>query len=39
MKLMNQIEAEFLGVVRAVLVEDGRPVEFGEALFEIERPD
>ena len=36
MKLMNQIEAEQAGVVRAVLVEDGRPVEFGEPLFEIE---
>ena len=36
MKLMNQIEAEFPGVVRAVLVEDGHPVEFGEPLFEIE---
>ncbi|MHB8835268.1 MAG: acetyl-CoA carboxylase biotin carboxyl carrier protein [Candidatus Methylomirabilia bacterium] len=36
MKLMNQIEADQAGVVRAVLVEDGRPVEFGEPLFEIE---
>ena len=39
MKLMNQIEAEQAGVVRAVLVEDGRPVEFGEPLFEIEKAD
>jgi acetyl-CoA carboxylase biotin carboxyl carrier protein len=37
MKLMNQIESEFAGVVRAVLVEEGRPVEFGEPLFEIEK--
>ena len=36
MKLMNQIEAEQAGVVRAVLTEDGRPVEFGEPLFEIQ---
>jgi len=36
MKLMNQIEAEQAGIVRAVLAEDGRPVEFGEPLFEIE---
>jgi acetyl-CoA carboxylase biotin carboxyl carrier protein len=36
MKLMNQIEAEQAGLVRAILVEDGRPVEFGEPLFEIE---
>jgi len=39
MKLMNQIESEYAGVVRAVLVEEGRPVEFGEPLFEIERTD
>ena len=39
MKLMNQIEAEQAGIVRAVLAEDGRPVEFGEPLFEIETAD
>jgi len=39
MKLMNQIEAEEAGIVRAVLAEDGSPVEFGEALFEIETGD
>jgi acetyl-CoA carboxylase biotin carboxyl carrier protein len=39
MKLMNQIEAEEAGIVRAVLAEDGRPVEFGEPLFEIEKAD
>ena len=39
MKLMNQIEADQAGIVRAVLVEDGRPVEFGEPLFEIETGD
>jgi acetyl-CoA carboxylase biotin carboxyl carrier protein len=37
MKLMNEIEAEHAGKVRAVLVENGLPVEFGEPLFEIER--
>jgi len=36
MKLMNQIEAEQEGMVRAVLAQDGSPVEFGEPLFEIE---
>jgi len=36
MKLMNQIESEQAGVVRAVLAVDGSPVEFGEPLFEIE---
>jgi len=39
MKLMNQIEAERAGIVRAVLAEDGSPVEFGEPLFEIETAD
>jgi len=37
MKLMNQIEAEVAGTIRAVLAEDGHPVEFGEPLFEIEK--
>jgi acetyl-CoA carboxylase biotin carboxyl carrier protein len=33
MKLMNEIEAEEEGVIAAKLVETGRPVEYGEALF------
>lgn len=33
MKLMNEIEAETAGVVTARLVENGRPVEYGEAMF------
>ncbi|MFT4725521.1 MAG: acetyl-CoA carboxylase biotin carboxyl carrier protein [Granulosicoccus sp.] len=36
MKIMNQIEAEISGTVRAVLVEDGQPVEFGEPLIVID---
>ncbi|MDO4998249.1 MAG: acetyl-CoA carboxylase biotin carboxyl carrier protein [Neisseria sp.] len=36
MKLMNEIEAEKSGVVKAILVENGQPVEFGEPLFIIE---
>lgn len=32
MKIMNRIEAEKAGTVRAVLVEDGQPVEYGEPL-------
>lgn len=36
MKLMNQIEAEQAGTVRAILAEEGQPVEFGEPLFEID---
>ena len=35
MKLMNEIEAEVAGTVLAKLVEDGRPVEYGQALFTI----
>jgi acetyl-CoA carboxylase biotin carboxyl carrier protein len=35
MKLMNEIECEVTGVVAAKLVENGRPVEYGEALFAI----
>ena len=36
MKMMNEIEAEFRGRVKQVLIENGRPVEYGEALFLIE---
>ena len=35
MKLMNEIEAEAAGTIAAKLVENGRPVEYGEALFAI----
>ena len=35
MKLMNEIESEVVGTVVAKLVENGRPVEYGEALFAI----
>ncbi len=35
MKLMNEIECEVAGVVAAKLVENGRPVEYGEALYAI----
>jgi acetyl-CoA carboxylase biotin carboxyl carrier protein len=33
MKLMNEIEAEAAGVISDRLVENGHPVEYGEALF------
>jgi acetyl-CoA carboxylase biotin carboxyl carrier protein len=36
MKLMNEVGAEFSGTVREVLVENGQPVEFGQALFLVE---
>ena len=35
MKLMNEIEADKGGVIKAVLVENGQPVEFGQPLFVI----
>ena len=36
MKMMNQIESEVAGRVVSILVENGSPVEFGQALFIIE---
>ncbi len=36
MKLMNEIEAEKSGVIKAILVENAQPVEYGEPLFIIE---
>ena len=36
MKLMNEIGADIRGTIKEVLVENGQPVEFGQALFLIE---
>jgi acetyl-CoA carboxylase biotin carboxyl carrier protein len=36
MKLMNEIECEVSGTVVAKLVENGRPVEYGESLFAVQ---
>jgi acetyl-CoA carboxylase biotin carboxyl carrier protein len=36
MKLMNEIEADKSGIIKAILVENGQPVEFGQPLFIIE---
>jgi acetyl-CoA carboxylase biotin carboxyl carrier protein len=33
MKLLNEIEADRDGVVKAILVESGQPVEYGQPLF------
>jgi acetyl-CoA carboxylase biotin carboxyl carrier protein len=33
MKLMNEIEADASGVVKAILVENGQPIEYGQPLF------
>ncbi len=36
MKLLNEIEAGFDGVIKEILVENGQPVEFGQPLFVVE---
>src|SRR6266571_4036643 len=33
MKLMNEIDADAAGVIKAILVENGQPVEYGQPLF------
>jgi acetyl-CoA carboxylase biotin carboxyl carrier protein len=33
MKLMNEIEADAAGTIKAILVENGQPVEYGQPLF------
>ena len=35
MKLLNEIESDQGGVIKAILVENGQPVEYGEPLFVI----
>ena len=35
MKIMNEIESEYSGVVREVLVQNAQPVEYGQVLFRI----
>lgn len=35
MKLMNEVECDKTGVIKAILVENGQPVEYGEPLFVI----
>jgi acetyl-CoA carboxylase biotin carboxyl carrier protein len=37
MKLMNEIESERAGTIVEVLVENGKPVEFGQRLFKVRR--
>ncbi len=36
MKMMNQIDADKAGTIKAILISDGEPVEFDEPLFIIE---
>lgn len=36
MKIMNEIESEYSGVVKEILVSDAQPVEYGQVLFRID---
>jgi oxaloacetate decarboxylase (Na+ extruding) subunit alpha len=36
MKLMNEVKAEIEGVIRTIHVQNGQPVEYGQALFDLE---
>jgi acetyl-CoA carboxylase biotin carboxyl carrier protein len=35
MKVMNEIKAEISGVIAEVVAENGKPVQFGQALFKV----
>ena len=35
MKLMNEIESEYDGIIEEILVENGQAVEYGQPLFRI----
>lgn len=36
MKLLNEIESDAAGTIKAIMVENGQPVEYGQALFLLE---
>lgn len=36
MKIMNEIESEYTGVVREILAQDAQPVEYGQILYKID---
>jgi acetyl-CoA carboxylase biotin carboxyl carrier protein len=36
MKIMNEIESEYTGVVKEILAQDAQPVEYGQVLFRID---
>ena len=36
MKILNQIEADMAGEVKAILSENGQPVEYGQPIFVLE---
>jgi acetyl-CoA carboxylase biotin carboxyl carrier protein len=35
MKVMNEIKAEVKGVITQIVIENGKPVEFGQPLFKV----
>ena len=37
MKVMNEIKAETGGIIKNILVENAKPVQFGDTLFKIEK--
>ena len=36
MKIMNEIESEYAGVLREIAVQDAQPVEYGQVLYRID---
>jgi len=36
MKIMNEIESEYSGVIKEILAEDAQPVEYGQVLYKID---
>jgi acetyl-CoA carboxylase biotin carboxyl carrier protein len=36
MKIMNEIESEYAGVIREIVVDDAHPVEYGQVLFRVD---
>jgi acetyl-CoA carboxylase biotin carboxyl carrier protein len=36
MKIMNEIESEYSGIIREINVQDSQPVEYGQVLFKID---
>ena len=39
MKLMNHVVAPVAGIVRAILAENGAPVEYGQPIFVVDPED
>ena len=39
MKIFNEIESDYSGVIKEILVNDGEPVEYDQPLFKIEETD